>query len=84
MLFQPAFSTADEVTETSGRGIGLDVVRSAVEGLGGSVGLQTTPGLGTTFALTLPVTLGVLRCLMARVGGERSRCRCPASSSRCR
>ena len=71
VLFLPAFSTAAEVTETSGRGIGLDVVRSAVEGLGGSVELQTTPGLGTTFALTLPVTLGVLRCLMARVGGER-------------
>jgi chemotaxis protein histidine kinase CheA len=71
VLFQPAFSTAAQVTETSGRGIGLDVVRSAVEGLGGSVGLETTPGLGTTFTLTLPVTLGVLRCLMARVGGDR-------------
>jgi chemotaxis protein histidine kinase CheA/ActR/RegA family two-component response regulator len=71
VLFQPAFSTAAEVTETSGRGIGLDVVRGAVEGLGGSVGLQSTPGLGTTFTLTLPVTLGVLRCLMARVGGDR-------------
>jgi chemotaxis protein histidine kinase CheA len=71
VLFQPRFSTAEQVTETSGRGIGLDVVRSAVEGLGGSVGLASTPGLGTTFTLTLPVTLGVLRCLMARVGGDR-------------
>jgi chemotaxis protein histidine kinase CheA len=71
VLFQPRFTTAVQVTETSGRGIGLDVVRSAVEGLGGSVGLQTRPGLGTTFTLTLPVTLGVLRCLMARVGDER-------------
>jgi chemotaxis protein histidine kinase CheA len=71
VLFQPAFSTAKEVTETSGRGIGLDVVRSAVEALGGLVELHTKPGSGTTFALTLPVTLGVLRCLMAKVGNER-------------
>jgi chemotaxis protein histidine kinase CheA len=71
MLFLPGFSTNSEVTETSGRGIGLDVVRSAVEGLGGLVELRTTAGAGTTFALTLPVTLGVLRCLIARVGAER-------------
>jgi chemotaxis protein histidine kinase CheA len=71
VLFLPGFSTAHEVTETSGRGIGLDVVRSAVEGLGGLVELRTSPGQGTTFVLTLPVTLGVLRCLMARVGDER-------------
>ncbi|MDQ1710201.1 MAG: two-component system, chemotaxis family, sensor histidine kinase and response regulator WspE [Frankiaceae bacterium] len=70
VLFTPGFSTADEVTETSGRGIGLDVVRSAVEGLGGLVELRSS-AQGTTFALTLPVTLGVLRCLMARLGGER-------------
>jgi chemotaxis protein histidine kinase CheA/CheY-like chemotaxis protein len=71
VLFLPGFSTNAEVTETSGRGIGLDVVRSAVEGLGGLVELRTVPGGGTTFALTLPVTLGVLRCLIARVGEER-------------
>ncbi|HEX3898296.1 MAG TPA: hybrid sensor histidine kinase/response regulator [Mycobacteriales bacterium] len=71
VLFQPSFSTAKEVTETSGRGVGLDVVRSAVEALGGLVELHTNPGSGTTFSLTLPVTLGVLRCLMARVGNER-------------
>ncbi|MGN6472034.1 MAG: hybrid sensor histidine kinase/response regulator, partial [Mycobacteriales bacterium] len=71
VLFQPSFSTAKEVTETSGRGVGLDVVRSAVEALGGLVELHTKPGSGTTFSLTLPVTLGVLRCLMARVGIER-------------
>jgi chemotaxis protein histidine kinase CheA len=71
VLFLPAFSTASKVTETSGRGVGLDVVRTAVEGLGGSVELRSKVGAGTTFVLTLPVTLGVLRCLMARVGGER-------------
>ena len=71
VLFVPAFSTAAEVTETSGRGVGLDVVRTAVEALGGAVDLRSTPGEGTTFVLTLPVTLGVLRCLIARVGDER-------------
>ena len=71
LLFAPAFSTASAVTETSGRGVGLDVVRDAVEELGGSVEVRTERGAGTTFVLTLPVTLGVLRCLLARVGDER-------------
>jgi chemotaxis protein histidine kinase CheA/CheY-like chemotaxis protein len=71
LLFTPEFSTASRVTETSGRGIGRDVVRSAVEMLGGSVELHTRAGAGTTFTLTLPVTLGVLHCLLARVGDER-------------
>jgi len=71
LLFTPAFSTADTVTETSGRGVGLDVVRNAVEELGGSVEVRSEAGTGTAFVLTLPVTLGVLRCLVARVGDER-------------
>jgi chemotaxis protein histidine kinase CheA/CheY-like chemotaxis protein len=71
LLFTPAFSTSDAVTETSGRGVGLDVVRDAVEELGGSVEALTQRGVGTTFTLTLPITLGVLRCLVARVGDER-------------
>jgi chemotaxis protein histidine kinase CheA len=71
MLFLPSFSMADEVTERSGRGVGLDVVHAAVEAIGGAVDLRTTPGVGTTFTLTLPVTLGVLRCLIARIGDER-------------
>ncbi|HET6911218.1 MAG TPA: chemotaxis protein CheW, partial [Mycobacteriales bacterium] len=71
LLFMPAFSTAREITETSGRGVGLDVVRTAVEQLGGTVELRSAVGVGTTFTLTLPVTLGVLRCLLARIGNER-------------
>ncbi|MCW2615809.1 MAG: CheA signal transduction histidine kinase, partial [Frankiales bacterium] len=71
LLFTPAFSTAATVTETSGRGVGLDVVRDAVEELGGSVEVRSEAGQGTSFVLTLPVTLGVLRCLLARVGDER-------------
>jgi chemotaxis protein histidine kinase CheA/CheY-like chemotaxis protein len=71
LLFTPAFSTTSQVTETSGRGIGLDVVRSSVESLGGTVELLSEPGAGTTFTITVPVTLGVLHCLLARVGAER-------------
>lgn len=71
LLFAPSFSTSDIVTETSGRGVGLDVVQDAVEELGGLVEVQSERGLGTSFVLTLPVTLGVLRCLIARVGDER-------------
>jgi chemotaxis protein histidine kinase CheA/CheY-like chemotaxis protein len=71
LLFLPALSTTTHVTETSGRGVGLDVVRTAVESLGGAVDVRSEPGAGTTFALTLPVTLGVLRCLVARIGEER-------------
>jgi len=70
-LFTPGFSTRQQVTETSGRGVGLDVVRSAVEDLGGTVDVETARGEGTTFVITLPVTLGVMRCLVARLGTER-------------
>ena len=71
LLFTPAFSTSDTVTETSGRGVGLDVVRDAVEELGGAIEVRSETGVGTSFVLTLPIALGVLRCLVARVGGER-------------
>ena len=71
ILFMPGFSTREDVTETSGRGVGLDVVRTAVEDLGGTVEIETELGQGTRFIITLPVTLGVMRCLVARVGDER-------------
>ena len=71
MLFAPGFSTRDEVTQTSGRGVGLDVVRTVVEDLSGTIEVRSEHGVGTTFVITLPVTLGVLRCLIARVGDER-------------
>ena len=71
VLFTPEFSTAERVTETSGRGVGLDVVKTSVDELGGSIEVRSELGAGTTFALTLPVTLGVMRCLVARLGTER-------------
>jgi chemotaxis protein histidine kinase CheA len=71
LLFEPGFSTREVVTETSGRGVGLDVVRRAAEDLGGTTEVFSEPEVGTRFVLTLPVTLGVLRCLVARLGSER-------------
>ncbi len=71
LLFEPGFSTRTDVTETSGRGVGLDVVRTSVEALGGTVEVANDPRAGTRFVLTLPVTLGVVRCLIVRCGQER-------------
>lgn len=71
LIFEPGFSTREDVTETSGRGVGLDVVRTAVDALGGAVEVVSEAGAGTRFVLTLPVTLGVVRCLVVRCGSER-------------
>lgn len=68
LLFRPGFSTRDAVTEVSGRGVGLDVVKSALTALGGQVELVSEPGRGTTFRLRLPLTLSILPALMAGVG----------------
>jgi chemotaxis protein histidine kinase CheA len=71
LLFLASFSTAATVTSTSGRGVGLDVVKTAVDDLGGTIDVFSELDAGTRFVLTLPITLGVLRCLIARVGNER-------------
>lgn len=70
-LFLPGFSTAKQVTELSGRGVGLDAVRTQIQGAGGSVILRSTPGAGTSFNLELPVTRSVTRALVVLIGGER-------------
>ncbi len=82
-IFAPSLSTRQTVTESSGRGVGLDVVRSTVEGLGGQITVASTPGEGTCFTLTLPVSLGILRCLLCRVGGERYAIPLPSVSETC-
>ena len=82
-IFAPALSTRKTVSQTSGRGVGLDVVRATVEGLGGQIDVISTPGEGTTFTLTLPVSLGILRCLLCRVGGERYAIPLPSVSETC-
>jgi two-component system sensor histidine kinase and response regulator WspE len=69
-LFLPGFSTAAKVTELSGRGVGLDAVRTMVQGAGGAVTIASTPGVGTMFNIELPVTRSVTRALLAIIGGE--------------
>jgi two-component system, chemotaxis family, sensor kinase CheA len=67
LIFAAGLSTADEVTEISGRGVGLDVVKSAIESLKGTVELQSKPGRGTTFRLSVPLTLASIQALLFRV-----------------
>ena len=66
-IFRPGFSTAEEVTEISGRGVGMDVVQSVLHRLKGTVTVETRPGQGTTFRLKLPLTLAIIKALLFRV-----------------
>ncbi len=70
VIGRPGFSTAEKVTEVSGRGVGLDAVLERVRALGGAVAMETKPGVGTSFQLTLPVTLAVTHALRVQVAGE--------------
>ena len=70
LVFEPGFSTTDEVTMISGRGVGMDVVRANVEGAGGSVELQSVEGEGTTLRMRVPLTLAIVPALVARCGGQ--------------
>ncbi|AAV47041.1 chemotaxis protein CheA [Haloarcula marismortui ATCC 43049] len=70
LVFHPGFSTADEVTDTSGRGVGMDVVHDTVSQLDGSVSVDSEPGEGTTVSLRLPVTMAIVKVLFVKVGGE--------------
>jgi len=67
LIFRPGFSTADEITELSGRGVGLDVVQSVLQRLKGTVNVESRPGQGTTFRLQLPLTLAIIKALLFRV-----------------
>jgi two-component system chemotaxis sensor kinase CheA len=69
LIFLPGFSTSSEVTETSGRGIGLDVVKKIVTGFNGMIDITGTPGTGTRFTIKLPLTLAIISALMVEVGG---------------
>ena len=71
LLFEPGFSTAKQVTDVSGRGVGLDVVKSKIESLSGEVEVKTKLGEGSTFIIRLPLTLAIIQALMVVVGGEK-------------
>jgi two-component system chemotaxis sensor kinase CheA len=70
LIFKPGFSTAEKVTEVSGRGVGMDVVKRNIESLGGAVSIKTVPGKGTSFTLKLPLTLAIIEGMTVRVGKE--------------
>jgi len=70
-LFKPGFSTAGKVTDISGRGVGLDVVKTKIESLGGSIEINFIKDKGTTFQIRLPLTLAIIQALMVLVGGEK-------------
>ncbi|TGE39978.1 chemotaxis protein CheA [Desulfosporosinus fructosivorans] len=70
LIFLPGFSTADKVTDISGRGVGMDVVKKALNNLGGIVDITTRKGQGTTFTIRLPLTLAIIQALLVEVGEE--------------
>ncbi len=69
-IFESGFSTVDQVTNVSGRGVGMDIVRSVLGRLKGTVAIDSAPGKGTTFRLTLPLTLAIIKALLFRVGDQ--------------
>jgi two-component system chemotaxis sensor kinase CheA len=71
LIFHPGFSTAAEVTNLSGRGVGMDVVKKTIESLRGSIAVTSTVGSGTRIALHLPLTLAIVECMFVRVGSAR-------------
>ncbi len=71
LLFLPSFSTAKQISEVSGRGVGLDVVKSKIEALSGEVEVRSTLGEGSTWIVRLPLTLAIIQALMVTVGGEK-------------
>lgn len=70
-LFKPSFSTSDKVTDLSGRGVGLDVVKTKIEALGGIVEVETEWGKGTKFIIRIPLTLAIIQALLVEVGSEK-------------
>jgi len=71
LIFLPGFSTAEKVTNVSGRGVGMDVVKTNVENIGGNVDVQSTPGQGTTVRVKIPLTLAIVPALIVTCGGDR-------------
>ena len=70
LIWEPGLSTAEKVTEVSGRGMGMDIVRSKIEDLSGTVEVESAPGRGTTLSIKLPLTLAILPSLMVEIAGD--------------
>jgi two-component system chemotaxis sensor kinase CheA len=71
LLFRPSFSTAEKISDVSGRGVGLDVVKTKIEALGGNIETKTVLGEGSKFIIRLPLTLAIIQALMVELGHEK-------------
>lgn len=71
LLFRPSFSTAENISDVSGRGVGLDVVKTKIEALGGDIEVKTELGKGSKFIIRLPLTLAIIQALMVNIGNEK-------------
>ena len=71
LIFSPGFSTAEKITNVSGRGVGMDVVKTNIEKIGGTIDIQSTVGEGTTFKIKIPLTLAIIPALVVAAGGQR-------------
>lgn len=71
LLFKPSFTTSDKITDLSGRGVGLDVVKTKIEQLGGAVEVETEKGVGSKFIIRLPLTLAIIQALLVVIGDEK-------------
>lgn len=71
LLFKPSFSTADQISDVSGRGVGLDVVKTKIEALGGDIEAKSVSGVGSSFIIRLPLTLAIIQALMVEIGIEK-------------
>ncbi|MCT4596372.1 MAG: chemotaxis protein CheA [Vallitalea sp.] len=71
LLFKPSFSTAEQISDVSGRGVGLDVVKTKIEALGGDIEVKTEVGKGSKFIIRLPLTLAIIQALMVKLGSEK-------------
>lgn len=71
LIFAPGFSTADQISDLSGRGVGLDVVRTKIVSLGGNVSVESKEGFGSKFSIQLPLTLSIITAMLVRLGSEK-------------
>lgn len=71
LILLPGFSTAEQITDVSGRGVGMDVVKTNIERIGGTIDLQSRPGQGTTVRMKIPLTLAIIPALIVTNGGDR-------------
>ena len=74
-MFAPGFTTADEVSDISGRGVGMDVVKRNIRALGGNIDVRSRSGAGTHILIRLPLTLAILDGMSVEIAGETSSCR---------